>query len=105
MFPAEMVILMAIEVAGDSVRRLLSRPSDVSSQYIIYLYDSLVKRGYLAGGRGQGYRLTEVGREALIQFLHENEPRVRDLVRTLRQLGVETSEGIERIEKAAVGVR
>lgn len=105
MFPSEMVILMAIEVAGDSVKRLLKRPRDVSGQYIAYLYESLVKRGYLVGNRDKGYKLTAMGREALSGFLHENEPRVKNLVRTLRQLGIDTGEEIEQMEEEAVRIR
>jgi len=105
MFPGEMVILMAIEVAGDSVKRLLNRPMDVSGQYIANLYESLVRRGYLRRNGHRGYQLTAVGRAALSEFLHENEPRVKDLVRTLKELGIETGIEADRIGKETVGVR
>jgi len=104
MFPAEMVILMAIEVAGDSVKRLLSRPMDISGQYIANLYESLVKRGYLKENRYRGYELTPMGRETLSNFLHENEPRVRELIKTLEELGIKTSVEVGSGEKETIGV-
>ena len=42
MFPSEMVILMAIAVNKDTGKKLLTRPMDVTGEYIGYLYDSLV---------------------------------------------------------------
>ena len=104
MFPAEMVILMAIEVAGDSVKRLLNRPTDISGQYITYLYESLVKRGYLERDRYRGYNLTAMGKEALSEFLHENEPLVRELINTIEELGIKTCVKVDSKEKVAVGV-
>jgi len=104
MFPAEMVILMAIEVAGDSVKRLLNRPMDISGQYIAYLYESLVKRGYLERDRYRGYNLTAMGKEALSEFLHENEPLVRELINTIEELGIKTCVKVDSKEKVAVGV-
>ena len=105
MFPGEMVILMAIEVAGDSVKRLLNRPMDVSGQYINYLYESLVRRGYLKGNKYRGYELTTIGRQALTEFLRRNESRVQDLVRTLEQLGIKTGKEFARTEKETAAVR
>lgn len=105
MFPGEMVILMAIEVAGDSVKRLLNRPMDVSGQYINSLYQSLVRRGYLKGNKYRGYELTTMGRQALAEFLRRNESRVQDLVRTLEQLGIKTDKEFARTEKETAAVR
>jgi len=90
MFPGEMVILMAIEVAGDSVKRL---------------YESLVKRGYLKGNKYRGYELTTMGKQALTEFLRRNESRVQDLVRTLEQLGIKTGKEFARTEKETAAVR
>lgn len=47
MFPNEMVILMAIAVGKDAGKELLTRPMDVTGEYIGYLYNSLVSRDYL----------------------------------------------------------
>lgn len=105
MFPGEMVILMSIELAGDSVKRLLNRPMDVSGQYITYLYKSLVKRGYLKEGKYREYELTRIGRQALTEFLRKNESRVQDLVRALKQLGIKTGEEFARTEKETAAVR
>ena len=104
MFPAEMVILMAIEVAGDSVKRLLNRPMDISGQYIANMYESLVRRGFLRGNISRGYQLTPIGREALSEFLHENQPRVRELINTLEELGIKPGIKVNTKEKEAVGV-
>ena len=49
LFPGEMVILIAIAGAGDFGKKILTRPMDVTGEYIGYLYDSLVRRGYLEG--------------------------------------------------------
>lgn len=45
MFPSELAILMAIAVAGDSGKKLLTHPMDVTGECIGYLYGSLVRRG------------------------------------------------------------
>lgn len=102
MFPSEMVILMAIAVARDSDKKLLSRPMDVVGEYIAYLYSSLVRRGYLKGNSSRGYQLTLKGREALFEFLRKNETRVKDTMETLQQLGIEIGQEIDNLEKEAI---
>ncbi len=92
MFPSEMVILMAIAAARESGKELVARPTDVVGEYIGYLYDSLVKRGYIKGSSSGKYQLNSKGREALIKFLHKNKSRVKDTVRALQQLGIEISQ-------------
>lgn len=104
MFPSEMVILMAVVVAGDHGKKLLNRPMDVTGEYIGYLCHSMVRRGYLKGNSSRGYRLTSKGRETLFDFLHENKTRVRDTVKVLQQLGVEIGQGINKLGKEVVGV-
>ena len=105
MFPSEMVILMAIAVAGDSGKKLLNRPMDVTGEYITYLYNSLVRRGYLKGNSSRGYQLTLKGREALFEFLRKNETMVKDTVKTLQQLGIETGQGIDKVRREAIKVK
>ena len=105
MFPSEMVILMAIAVTGDSDKKLLSRPMDVTGEYITYLYNSLVRRGYLKGNSLRGYQLTLKGREALFEFLCKNETRVKDTVKTLQQLGIEIGQGIDKVRREAIKVK
>ena len=105
MFPGEMVVLMAIAVVRDSDKKLLSRPMDVTGEYIAYLYNSLVRRGYLKGNSSKGYQLTLKGREALFEFLRKNETRVKDMVKTLQQLGIEIGQGIEKLEKEAIKLK
>ena len=51
MFPGEMVILMAIAINKETGKELLTRPMDVTSEYISNLYKSLVNRGYLKKNR------------------------------------------------------
>ena len=105
MFPSEMVILMAIAGTRDHGRTLQTRPMDVTGEYIGYLYDSLVKRGYLMGNSSRGYQLTSKGRESLFEFLHNNKTRVKDAIETLRQLQIEISGEISKLEKEVIGVR
>ena len=101
MFPSEMVILMAIEVSRDAGRKLLALPPDGSAEYISMLYDSLVQRDYMKGNRLGGYRLTSKGMEALFEFLLENNTRVNDTIRTLKQLGIESNREIDELVKDA----
>ena len=105
MFPSEMVILMAIAGDGDSGKTLLMRPMDVISEYIGYLYDSLVKRGYIKGNGSRGYQLTSKGREVLLEFLRRNENRVKDTIRTLQQLGIEINWEVDKLEEEAIKVK
>ena len=105
MFPSEMVILMATAVARDSGKKLLTRPMDVTGEYVGYLYNSLARRSYLKGNSSRGYQLTLKGREALFEFLHDNKTRVKGTIKTLKQLGIEIRQGIEKLEKGAIKVK
>ena len=105
MFPREMVILMAIAVARDSGKKLLTQPMDVTGEYIGYLRDSLAKRDYLKENSSRGYQLTAKGREALFEFLNENKTRVKDTIETLQQLGIEISQEINKPEKEIIEVK
>jgi predicted transcriptional regulator len=104
MFPSEIVILMAIAGTRDHGRTLQTRPMDVTGEYIGYLYNSLVKRGYLVGNSAKGYRLTSKGRDSLLKFLHDNRTRVKDTIETLQQLQIETSVEIDKLEKEVIEV-
>ena len=105
MFPSEMTILMAIEVARDSGRKLLTQPMDVTGEYISCLYASLVKRGYLKKNILGGYRLTSEGRETLFEFLLENKTRVKEMTKILQQLGVEAGEEIDELVREVLEVK
>ena len=105
MFPSEMVILMAIAVARDSGKKLLTRPMDVTGEYIGYLYDSLVRRGYLKENGPAEYQLTSKGREALFGFLQKNKTRIKDTINTLQQLGIEIGQEKDKLEKEAIEVK
>jgi predicted transcriptional regulator len=76
MFPSERAILMDIATNKDSNKQLANRPMDVVSEYISYLCDSLVRRGYLTRNGVKGYTLTSMGREPLLEFINQNEDRV-----------------------------
>ena len=105
MFPSEAAILMTIAVAKDSGKKLLTRPMDVVGEYIGYLYDSLVSRGYLKRDGSREYQLTSKGREALFEFLYENQNKVKDAIKTLQQLGIEINQRAEKLEKEAIKVK
>jgi len=85
MFPSEMAILMAIAVARDAGKKLLTRPMDVVGEYVGYLCDSLVSCGYLKRDGSREYQLTSKGREALVEFLYANKTRVKDAMKGSNQ--------------------
>jgi len=109
MLPSEMVILMATVVNTKTGNKLLTRPMDITSEYIGYLYNSLVNRGYLKGHRATSYQLTVIGREAIFEFIRKNRTRSKDVVKRLKMLGIEISpeqeQKIEKMEKEAIKVR
>ena len=105
MFPSEMVILMAIAVARDSGKKLLTQPMDVTGEYIGYLCNSLARRGYLKENSSRGYQLTSKGGETIFEFLRENKIRVKDTIKTLEQLGIEISQEVGKLEKEVVEVK
>ena len=106
MFPSEMVILMEIVEAGEFGRRLMNNPLDITGEYIGYLYNSLVRRGYLKGNNSKGYQLTSQGREAVLEFLHNNnKTNVKDRIKTLQRLRIEISQEIDKLETKAVAVK
>lgn len=98
MFPSEMVILMAIAVTRDSGVKLRNQPMDIVGEYVGYLYDSLVRRGFFKWDKLQGYQLTTKGQKAVCQFLNENETRFQDTIDILRQMGIESSQKIVQLE-------
>ena len=109
MLPSEMIILMAIAVNKDSGQKLLTHPIDITSEYIGYLYSSLVNRGYLKGHKSTGFQLTPLGRDSIMEFLHKNGTKAKDIVRRLQLLGIEIGpvqeQKIVKLKKEAIGVR
>ena len=100
MLPSEMLILMAAVVNTKTNSNLSTRHMDVTGEYIGYLYNSLVNRGYLKGRRATGYQLTETGREAIFDFIRKNKTHSRDVIKRLKILGIQISSEQERkIEK------
>ena len=78
---------------------------DVVGEYIGYLYDSLVSRGYLKRDSSRECQLTSKGREVLFEFLYQNETKVKDAIKTLQQLGIEINQRADKLEKEAIKVR
>jgi len=76
MFPSEILILMSIEKAGGFSDKQLTRPIDATGKYVGYLYDSLVRQGYLTGDIDAGYQLTRKGREAISEALTKQQAEV-----------------------------
>jgi len=105
MFPSEMAILMAIAVARDAGKKLLTRPMDVVGEYVGYLCDSLVSCGYLKRDGSREYQLTSRGREALVEFLYANKTKVKDAMKTLQQLGIEVDLDVDNLEKEVIKVQ
>jgi len=109
MLPSEMIILMAIAIDRNTGQKLLNRPMDVTGEYIGYLYSSLVNRGYLRGHRSTGYQLTPLGKEAILEFLHKNETRAKDVLKRLQLLGIDISleqeQKIGKLKKEAIKVK
>ena len=96
MFPSEIVLLMAVAGSKSSGNQLYNKQMDVISEYVGYLYDSLVKRGYISVNRLIGYRLTPLGGKSLLEFLHNNKNRAEYLIARLQQVGIENVQKIEK---------
>ncbi len=96
MLPSEMVILMATTINKSTGQKLLTSQMDITSEYIGYLYNSLVNRGYLKGHRSTGFQLTTIGREAIHNFIKKNGSTAMDVVQRLRLLGIEISSEQEK---------
>ena len=105
MFPSEAAILMAVAVTKDSGKKLLTRPMDVIGEYIGYLCDSLVRRGYLKRDGSREYQITAKGREALFDFQYSNRTRIENAIKALQQLGIEINQRADTLEKEAIKVK
>ncbi len=104
MFPSEIIILLAMAVPGIS-GPTSNRPMDVMSEYIKYLYNSLVWRGYLENTGSNEYKLTPMGEEELSGFLNENRNRALDVMKALQQLGIESINKMEELSLEVNNVR
>ncbi len=89
MLPSEMTKLMALSASSGSDNKLLRSPGGVAGEYVGRLYDSLVRQGYLVEAGPSGYRFTEMGREAFLEFMQQNRTRMRHVVGSLQGLGIE----------------
>jgi predicted transcriptional regulator len=109
MLPSEMIILMAIVVNKNSGKQLLTHPMDVTGEYIGYLYNSMINRGYLRRHRSTGFQLTPLGKEVVLEFLKKNKTRTKDMLKRLKLLGIEVSpeqeQQIDKLKKEAIKVK
>ena len=109
MLPSEMIILLATVVNKKTGKKFLTRPMDVTGEYIGYLYNSLVSRGYLRGSRSTGYQLTAIGRAAIVDFMKKHKTRSEDIVKRLQLLGIEMGPAQEQklieLKKEAIRVK
>jgi hypothetical protein len=46
-----------------------------------------------------------MGRETLFEFLRENKNRTKETINALHRLNIEVGQGIDKLEKEAIGVR
>lgn len=64
MLPSEFDILTSIDRNG-YLGAYVMHSTDFPSQYIVALFNSLRKRGFLSGNSWAGFRLTKKGRECV----------------------------------------
>lgn len=100
MFTDEVVILMAIEEAGESAQKPKRRPKSITGSHISYLCDSLVRHGYLAADSGGGRKLSSKGwdtilMEAILLVSCVDEARVKDRMQRLALLSNEINQHID----------
>jgi len=105
MFPGEMIILMTAAASGDSRKKQLTGSMDITSEYIGYLYVSLVERGYLKKVGSREYQLTKKGWEAVFEFLCDNKNKGNIMVKRLLQLGIDISQRIDELEEEVVKLK
>ncbi len=105
MFPTELVILMAIAETRNISQESLTRPTDIPGEYIGYLYNSLVRRGYIRRNNSRGYQLTDNGRESLFEFVRGSRKRCGGAVKTLQRLGIDIGQEMDKLEKEAIKVK
>jgi DNA-binding MarR family transcriptional regulator len=102
MLPSEMVILMAISINKDTGHKLLAHSLDITNDYIDYLYNSLVNRGFLKGHRTTGFRLTAIGKEAIQCFTKEHGSKDLDAIERLRALDIEIGQEEKKINQKRI---
>lgn len=96
MLPSEIMILMAI-ATNNNGKTLLERPMDITSEYIGYLYNSLVSRSFLERYRVNNYRLTNTGKKIINDFLDKNSGRAEDIIKKMQLLGIDINPEIEQV--------
>ena len=76
MFPSEIEILMAADKIRAFNKSRLIHSTDVIGEYIGYIYDSLVRRGFIREERLTGYEITKKGRERISEYLSKRALKV-----------------------------
>lgn len=102
MFTDELVILMAIEEAGESAQKPKRRPKSITGSHIGYLCDSLVRHGYLATDSGGGHKLTSKGwdailMEAILLVSGVDEARMKDRMQRVALLSSWITQHIDNL--------
>jgi predicted transcriptional regulator len=95
--PSEIIILMAIVVNNKTSKKLLSRPMDITGEYVGYLFDSLINRGYLKQSNFRAYQLTPTGHNAIVTFIRKNKTKSKDVIKRLQLLGIDISPEQEKV--------
>ena len=99
MLPSEMEIMLAIALNKNIAKKLVDGSMDVISEYFGYLFNSMVKRGYIKGNRAKGYQLTLRGKTTLVKYLRKNETRDKAAIEQLKQLSIECSNKMDKLRK------
>ncbi len=68
MLPGELIIFIAIAESGQ-LEKQINAPMPITGENMNYLYNSMVKHGYLTGNSYEGYQVTAKGKAALTEFL------------------------------------
>ncbi len=109
MFTDEVVVLMAIDEAGESIKKPKSVPKSITGSHIGYLCNSLVRHGYLAVHSLAKHKLTSKGRDAILReavLLVNCGDRVRakDRMQRLEWLYDEISQHIDNFGEKSVKI-
>ncbi len=92
---SEMEILLSIALNKGEINQLLNGSVDIVSEYFLNLLNSFERRGYIKGNRFRGYKLTPIGKAALIKLLQKKESRAKAAIKQLKQLGIEFTNKID----------
>lgn len=103
-FSQEIITLMTIEQMERLARKPTRYLNHITDSHIDYLYNSLVKRGYLVANNPEVYQLTARGwnailREAVLLVACEDEVQAKDRIKKLEGLYAEISQQLDILNK------